>query len=94
MRVIRKYTLTMEREQDMELPARAHILKVGEQNGKPVMWALVDHSAPAVRGIVRIFETGEEFQEFSKEHQDGFKGDYLGSFTLSDGREFHVVRAA
>ena len=92
MRVIRKYQLSVEQKQVIDFPMNAHVLDVMVVNGKPVLWALVDPKADAIPCLMRLFQTGDEFHEWSAENPEGFRGEYRGSFVLS-GREFHLVQA-
>jgi len=92
MRLIRKYPLSLAKQQEVALPVGAHVLHCAAPGDVPTLWAMVNPEADIVACTVRIFETGEEFQEWSADTPDGFRGDYLGSVILSDGRELHIVR--
>jgi len=43
---------------ELEMPQGAQILDVQLQDGKPVMWALVDEKAPLDRRLFMIYGTG------------------------------------
>ena len=92
MRLVRKYPLALQKEQEVTLPNGAtpkHCAAIGDV---PYIWAIVDPDAPMITCVVTMFETGETFQEWSEDLPDGFRGDYLGTVILSDGRELHFVR--
>ena len=66
MQTIYKYPLTIEDRQTLSLPqllnnlpARKQILRVGEQNGAPMLWAMVDTALPAREVSIRMFGTGQ-----------------------------------
>ncbi len=92
MRLIRKYPLALQKEQEVSLPIGAHVLHCAAQGEVPTLWAMVDPDAALVVCTLRIFETGEAFEEWQTDRHDGFRGDYLGTAILSDGRELHIVR--
>ena len=92
MRLVRKYPLALQPWQEVSLPNGAHILHCAAPGDQPALWAMVDPEAALVVCTVRIFSTGEEFQEWSADNPDGFRGEYRGSFILSDGTEGHVVQ--
>ena len=92
MRLVRKYPLSLAKQQEVALPVGAHVLHCAAPGDVPTLWVMVNPEADLVPCVVRIFETGEEFQEWSADTPDGFRGEYRGSFILSDGTEGHVVQ--
>ena len=91
MRLVRKYPLSLQKEQVVALPIGAYVLQCREIGDQAFIFAMVSPDAPVVECTVRMFETGEEFQEWSESEPDGFKGDYYGSVIIA-GREYHFVR--
>ena len=57
-RTIYKYRLDNVRRQVLELPRGHEVLKVDEQDGTLVLWALVDVDEPKERVVLWIFGTG------------------------------------
>lgn len=92
MRLVRKYPLALQKEQEVSLPDGAYVIHVAAPGDMLSLWAMVNPDAPLITCTVRIFETGEMFQEWDKDNPDGFKGDHLGSVILENGRELHIVR--
>jgi hypothetical protein len=45
MKTIYKYELPLKDAVEIEMPIGARVLTAHEQNGKPYIWALVDHTA-------------------------------------------------
>jgi len=91
MRLVRKYPLSLVKQQEVSLPDGAVPMHVAAPGDLLSLWALVNPAAPLVTCTVRIFETGEEFQEWNAETPDGFRGDRIGSVILENGRELHIV---
>ncbi len=92
MRLVRRYPLALTKEQSVSLPVGAVPIHIAAPNDQLSIWAMVNPAAPDVTCTVRIFETGEEFQEWSSDAPDGFRGDHLGTVILENGRELHIVR--
>ena len=91
MRLVRRYPLALQREQVVTLPKGTHPLHFAVLADVPYIWAMVNPAAETVHCLIRMFATGEEFEEWSEQNTDGFRGDYIGTALLSDGREFHFV---
>ena len=87
MRVIHKFELQTVPMQEILMPAGARHLMLSVQNGKPMIWALVDPEATMIQCRFRTFSDGEAFDEKS------FQSDYIGSYIL-DGSSLvgHVVQ--
>lgn len=70
MQVIWKYPLAPRCTHEM--PAGAQILTVQEQDGVPMLWALVDPDLPMEGRVFVVVQTGERF--------DGYGLRYIGTF--------------
>lgn len=64
----------------MELPCGAQILSVDIQNGKPVMWALVNPDAPMEKRKIYISNTGGELPD------DFGRRRFIGTLLFGGGR--------
>jgi hypothetical protein len=85
MKTIWKYELNPATTMQLLLPRGTKLLSVQTQQGKPMLWALVDPLmvADEVHDL-RIFGTGHDATEVAF-------WDFLGTFQLMDGRlVFHV----
>ena len=79
-RVIYKYEIGFGR--DVDMPCTARILSAGVQGGSIFIWASVDLSKPMVTRKLKVFSTGEHFDD---------KGQYGFIGTVTDnGFVFHV----
>lgn len=58
MKTIHKYPLTIGRIESLDLPERAEVLDVQMQNGRPMMWALVETGNATELRHFAIFGTG------------------------------------
>lgn len=85
--IIYKYTLSMEHQQDVEMPEGAQLLSVQVQNSAVQLWALVDPTAPTVTRKIVLCATGEPI------HVD--LGQFISTFQLLGGSVvFHAFEAA
>lgn len=56
-----KYPLHLQDEvQELMVPAGADLIHVGEQNGSPRLWFLVDTKKPKMKRTFRVYGTGHE----------------------------------
>lgn len=69
MKVIWKYDIV---DGWVELPFYAQILKVGNLNGSPKMWVLVNPETKTERRCFRIVATGERFVDTDLKYIDTF----------------------
>lgn len=82
-RTIWKYALKTQDVQEVEMPAGAECLFVGEQNGWICLWCRVDPFAEKEKRIIGIVGTGH-----AAPAEDGH---YIGSVILHGGAlVFHV----
>ncbi len=91
MRLVRKYPLALEKWQEVTLPRGAHPIHCAAIGDVPHIWAMVNPDADLIICTVRMFETGEEFEEWSEDRPSGFRGDYIGTAIMADGRDVHFV---
>lgn len=76
MRTIYKYPLSTVEYQTLSLPQGAEILSIQVQNGKPMLWAVVDTTSPPIeKWTLRICGTGCPIE-------GGDLGEYLGTIQL------------
>lgn len=69
MKVIYKYPLQAQTQQFVTMPCDAEILSVGEQNGHPFLWALVDTNSPFNQAKhILMFGTGQELDHPDDEY--------------------------
>ena len=78
-KVVWKWPLLMTPEQELELPANAHILCVQMQGPQPCLWALVDATLPTERRKIVLAGTGNEDETL------GRRLNYLGTFQTNHG---------
>lgn len=76
---IKKWTLDTVGEQSLRIPQDAEILCIRIEDGRPQLWALVDHDKPIV---IRHFLT------YYKQVPDGDFGQYVGTYEIDF--VFHV----
>ncbi len=72
-RQIYKYPLELTDRQVVRMSSNADVLAVQIQNGRPMMWAIVDAS-PEVARVFRIYGTGHKLAD------DANLGTYVGTF--------------
>lgn len=60
----------------IDLPEGALVLHVGEQNGDPFIWVMVDPDAPKTMRFFRLYGTGQPIDDSSRH--------YVGTFQLRD----------
>jgi hypothetical protein len=71
------------------MPKDARFLSVHSQHGQPVVWMIVEPSAPTELRYFTSFPTGGELPDEFK------KAPFLGTFMLHDGRlVFHLFEGA
>ncbi len=67
MKTIHKYPLEIVDEQSIGLPTGAVVLSVQHQQGKLVLWALVDTTMHERKRCFRIVGTGHPFEGYSSD---------------------------
>ena len=77
MKRIFKYEIKSH-DDPIEMPHSAVILAIQVQDGKPMIWALVDDQAAVIERRVRVFGTGHDAEEADPE-------EYVGTFQLHAG---------
>ena len=83
MSKIYKYQLQVGKNTIL-LPEGSDILSVHEQNGKIMLWALIDTEAESMEGVkVNVFGTGEEID-------DDDLLIFIGTAHMSSGLVWHV----
>lgn len=80
MQVIYKYRIT----DNMEMPKDAQIIRVGEQDGELVLWAIVTVGSSNVRRYIYVIGTGRE-TDF-----DLRAATYHGTVQQSNGLVWHI----
>lgn len=55
---IYKYELSFENRNFIKMPEKSEIMDIQIQNGKPVMWALVDRDSPEIVVKINVYGTG------------------------------------
>jgi len=68
MKTIYKYALDFDSVQDLELPTGAQILDVNEQDGRIMIWAMVEPDAPLQVIKIWIQGTGQPFNPDAKRY--------------------------
>lgn len=85
MRRIFKYELTIEDVQVIESFTSFEPLSVKVQNGKPVLYAIVDDETEAQKVRIRTHGTGFAVEPYTS------KNEYVGTYLLQEGAlVFHV----
>lgn len=82
MYAIWKFPLSIDPVVDIEMPYRAKLLHVAEQQGSYFVWALVHTGARKVTRRLHIFGTGMEVPEVFNENPDK----YVGTFFMLGGQ--------
>jgi len=72
-----KFELQKERTQLLKMPKKSEIMDIQMQNGKPVMWALVDPETDEIEVKINMYDTNWDT------HQSSIKDEYLS--TVQDG---------
>ncbi len=67
----------------IEMPAGAEILDIQVQHGAPVIWALVDTSAPRVLRRFEIVGTGWDLYEWDLDETSAT--DHVGTYQMAGG---------
>ena len=78
---IQKWTLNVTDEQSLRLPQDAEILCIRVEDGRPQLWALVDHDKPIVIRKFFTYYSGAAMPV-------GDLGQYIGSYEINF--VFHV----
>lgn len=87
MNRIWKWPLEVTDLQTVSMPSGAKVLAIQTQHGQPVIWALVDESAPKVSRVFVTYGTGYPMP-------DGDLGNYVGTYQISGGSlVFHVFES-
>lgn len=84
MKTIFKYELAITDNQYLCIPSPAEILHVGEQNGKLMLWAVVDNGLEMISIGISIFGTGNPASTLGKTH--------IGTVQMSNGLVWHIFR--
>ena len=88
VRIIYKYPVEVDDEFTVELPEGARVLSVDTQHGEPVMWAMVDPTAPTSKRAFRVIGTGHPID-------DADELSFVGTFQLRGGSLiFHLFEKA
>lgn len=82
MKTVYKYPLAHQAGNKIEIPVLSNIMCLQMQNGTPTIWALVDTNATKEYRHIRIYATGEPFDE-------GFSHRYVGTYQIA-GFVFHA----
>ena len=83
MHEVRKFPLHATGDLTFEMPARADLLHVAVQNGKPCLWARVNPKAGMTGRRVRVAGTGQPLGTDTGRH--------VGSFVLANGADVYHV---
>lgn len=86
MKTIYKYELEITDVQNIFMPAEAHLLYVGEQDGTLMLWAEVDSTAWGEKRKLLIRGTGRPIYA----GRDGTEPEYLGTAQMASGLVWHV----
>lgn len=86
MITVHKFELQLDKCQQIEMPWGSRILKIGEQQGKLMIWALVDTTNGMAYETFKIFGTGSNIDINDK------MTDFLGTVLMSDGYVWHVFK--
>lgn len=85
MRRIFKYELTIEDRQVIKTFVSFEPLSIKVQNGKPVLYAIVDDETEAQSVRIETYGTGFAIEPYTS------KAEYVGSYLLQEGTlVFHV----
>ncbi len=85
-----KYPVSLTDDVVVEMPESAEVLGVQVQQGKAVMWALVDPDASAIARRFRLVGTGHPING-----QERYQLRYVGTFQLAEGSlVFHLFEVA
>ncbi len=63
MRCIYKYRLPHFWIQSVEMPKGSRVVHVGQQDGTPTLWVLVDTEAPTCSRLFKVMGTGGEIDK-------------------------------
>ena len=86
MKTIFKYNISINDCQTIEMPKDAEILKTGVQNGKMVLWALVNPEYGKEQRWFRLIGTGHKITDEISNNMH-----YIGTFLLyGDSMVFHL----
>lgn len=80
-----KFPLKAVEWQAVEMPARAEILTVQNQNETACLWALVDPTAEKEMRQIEVFGTGHNIQ-----CDMGLSRKYISTFQIEGGLVFHA----
>lgn len=86
MKTIYKYPVEIQDRSIIDMPVGAEILSVRTQDGKPMIWAMVDTDAKVEPRYIEVFGTGHPI------HVDmGIDRKFIGTFLINnDGLVFHL----
>lgn len=85
MKTMKRYELAIEPAQKISIPFNSNILKLGEFQGKPCLWVLVDTDTNQMQ---RSFITIAEGKELSSKFNET---NYVGSFEAKAEVGKHVL---
>ena len=77
MKKIFKYELSFENRTFLKMPEKSEIMDIQIQNGKPVMWAMVEPDSREIEVKINIYGTGWTIDHLAT------KDEYLA--TICDG---------
>jgi hypothetical protein len=88
VKTIYKYPVVVDDEFSVDLPDGAQILSVDTQQGEPMMWAMVDPTAPKSKRAFRVIGTGHPIDD--ADHLS-----FVGTFQVRGGSLiFHLFEKA
>lgn len=80
--VIFKYPLRETDVQEVAMPQCSRLLSVGQQDGVPVLWALVNTDFPQTERRIRIIGTGNRISSVL--------GPFIGTVQMDSGPVWHL----
>lgn len=92
MRVVYKYPLYQVTNQSVPMPVGFEIMRIAWQHGQPMLWAIVDPEARVESVRLRIFATGEEWDETEAVGRLAYVGTYEEDRTPAAPYVWHVFR--
>ncbi len=80
MRTIKAFRLDRLTDPVVMMPRGARILRISTDGNRPTIWAICRGDVPAVKRLIRIFQSGEELPDEP--------GEYLNTI-ITLGTEWH-----
>lgn len=96
MEVIYKYELEITDSQILQMHGIPRFLSVQEQNGKLVVWAIIDTNNGINGREILIVGTGNEIPNyynlrgFSYDSPSGYTTEHIGTVVMNNGLVWHV----